>query len=184
MTAPFKLERIHHVAYRCHDAKETVDWYGRVLGMAYTTAFAEDHVPSTGEFDPYMHVFLDAGGGNVLAFFELPNQPDMARDPNTPKWVQHIAFEVASIGALLAAKAHIEALGIDVLGPTYHGVFKSIYFFDPNGHRIELACNIGKPEQYAELQRVAPAMLEEWSQTKRAPRHAAWLHEPEPAPNG
>jgi hypothetical protein len=24
---------------------------------------------------------------------------------------------------------------------------------------------------------VAPAMLEEWSRTKRAPRHAAWLHE-------
>jgi glyoxylase I family protein len=28
-----------------------------------------------------------------------------------------------------------------------------------------------------ELKRVAPAMLEEWSQTKKAPRHAAWLHE-------
>jgi hypothetical protein len=26
---------------------------------------------------------------------------------------------------------------------------------------------------------VAPAMLEEWSRTKRAPRHAAFLHEAE-----
>ena len=32
MTAP-KLERIHHVAYRCRHAAETVAWYGRVLGM-------------------------------------------------------------------------------------------------------------------------------------------------------
>lgn len=170
------LKRIHHVAYRCNDAKETVEWYQRVLGMTYTTAFAEDKVPSTGEDDPYMHVFLDCGGGNVLAFFELPNQQPMGRDPNTPAWVQHLAFEVEDMAALLAAKEHIEAQGIDVLGPTFHGVFRSIYFFDPNGHRVELACNIGTDEQYAELKRVAPLMLEEWSQTKRAPRHAEWLH--------
>ena len=176
MTVP-DLKRIHHVAYRCIDAKETVDWYARMLGMTFTTAFAEDKVPSTGEDDPYMHVFLDCGGGNVLAFFELPNQPAMGRDAYTPAWVQHIAFEVEDEAALLAAKAHLEAQGVDVLGPTWHGVFKSIYFFDPNGHRIELAANIGTAEQYAELKRVAPLMLEEWSRTKRAPRHAQWLHE-------
>ncbi len=179
MTAPFDLKRIHHVAYRCKDAKETVAFYERVLGMTYTTAFAEDHVPSTGEYDPYMHVFLDCGGGNVLAFFELPNQPEMGRDEKTPAWVQHLAFEVADLETLLTAKAHIEGLGIDVLGPTYHGIFRSIYFFDPNGHRLELACNIGTAAQYAELRRVAPLMLEEWSQTKKAPNHADWLHKPE-----
>lgn len=176
MNAPIKLNRIHHVAYRCKDAKATADWYAQVLGMEFTTAFAEDHVPSTGEYDPYMHIFLDCGGGNVIAFFELPNQPDMGKDPNTPAWVQHIAFEVTNLDALLAAKAHIEAQGIEVVGPTFHGIFRSIYFFDQNGHRLELACNIGKPEQYAELKRVAPLMLAEWSETKKAPRHADWLH--------
>ena len=170
------IRKIHHVAYRCRDARETVEFYRDVLGMEFTTAFAEDHVPSTGEYDPYMHIFLDCGGGNVIAFFELPNQPDMGKDPNTPAWVQHIAFEVADLDALLAAKAHIEAQGIDVVGPTFHGIFRSIYFFDPNGHRLELACNIGTPEQYAELKRVAPLMLAEWSETKKAPRHADWLH--------
>ena len=176
MTAPVRLERIHHVAYRCKDAKATVDWYADVLGMAFTTAFSEDHVPSTGAYDPYMHIFLDCGGGNVIAFFELPNQPVMGKDPNTPAWVQHIAFEVADMDALLAAKAHIEAQGIDVVGPTFHGIFRSIYFFDPNGHRLELACNIGTAQQHAELKRVAPVMLREWNETKKAPRHADWLH--------
>jgi glyoxylase I family protein len=180
VTVPFALERIHHVAYRCHDARETVEWYQRVLGMRYMNAFAEDHVPSTGAFDPYMHVFLDCGGGNVLAFFELPNQPAMDRDRNTPEWVQHLAFRVADFATLLAAKAHLESCGIEVLGPTWHGIFRSIYFFDPNGHRLELACDIGTRAQYDELERVAPLMLEEWSRTKQAPRHADWLHiEPE-----
>src|SRR5436190_20631248 len=89
-----KIDRIHHVAYRCKDARETVLWYRRMLNMDFVLAFAEDHVPSTHEPDPYMHVFLDAGNGNVLAFFELPTKPAMARDPNTPTWVQHIAFKV------------------------------------------------------------------------------------------
>ena len=63
------------------------------------------------------------------------------------------------------------------LGPTDHGVFKSIYFFDPNGHRVELAVDTGTPAEHAELKRVADAMLEEWSRTKKAPQHAAWVHE-------
>jgi glyoxylase I family protein len=171
------LMGFHHVAYRCRDAKQTVEFYRDVFGMDYTTAFAEDHVPSTGEYDPYMHVFLDAGNGNVLAFFELPEQPNMDRDRNTPPWVQHIAFKVASIDDLLAAKARAESTGLDVLGPTDHGIFKSIYFFDPNGHRLEVAVDTGTEAELAELKRVAPLMLEEWSRTKKAPQHAAWLHE-------
>lgn len=170
------IKRIHHVAYRCNDALQTVNFYRDVLGMGFTTAFSEDRVPSTKEPDPYMHVFLDAGMGNVLAFFELPTRPKMGRDPNTPVWVQHIAFEIGSEAELLTAKKHIESCGVDVLGPTDHGLFKSIYFFDPNGHRLELAVNTGSDAQRRAAQQVAPAMLEEWSRTKRAPRHAAWLH--------
>ena len=37
MTAPVTLSLIHHVAYRCRDAAETVEWYQRVLGMRFTT---------------------------------------------------------------------------------------------------------------------------------------------------
>ena len=106
MTAhPVTLGGIHHAAYRCKDAKQTVDWYRRVLGMDYSTAFAEDHVPSTGEYDPYMHVFLEAGNGNVVAFFELPNQPAMGRDEATPAWVQHLAFRVPDVEEI--ARAHV-----------------------------------------------------------------------------
>ena len=122
------IKRIHHVAYRCNDARETVEFYQRVLGMDFQLAIAEDQVPSTKEPDPYMHVFMDAGNGNVLAFFEVPNSPAMQKDPNTPEWVQHIAFEVENMDDLLAAKSRLEAEGLDVLGPVDHTIFNSIYF--------------------------------------------------------
>ncbi|MDE0053758.1 MAG: VOC family protein [Gammaproteobacteria bacterium] len=172
------LKRIHHVAYRCNDAKETVDFYRGVLGMEFQLAFAEDTVPSTKAPDPYMHVFLDAGMGNVLAFFELPSAPPMGKDPNTPAWVQHIAFEVADADALAEARDRVEAAGLDVIGPVDHGLFDSIYFFDPNGHRLEIAANKGSDEDRARAHAVAEDMLDEWTRTKRAPKHARWLHAP------
>ena len=171
------IRKVHHVAYRCIDAKETVEWYEKHLGMNFVLAIAEDEVPSTKEPDPYMHVFLDAGQGNVLAFFELPTRTPMGRDANTPVWVQHLALEVDSVETLVATKARLEAAGIEVVGPTDHTIFKSIYFFDPNGHRLELAANTATPQMMKRLDEVKRDMLDEWSRTKRAPRHAAWMHD-------
>jgi len=171
------IQRVHHVAYRCIDAKQTVEWYEKHLGMRFVLAIAEDEVPSTKEPDPYMHVFLDAGQGNVLAFFELPTRAPMDRDQNTPVWVQHLALEVDSVDTLEKTKAQLQAAGIEVLGPTDHTIFKSIYFFDPNGHRLELCANTGTPTMMKKLDEVKRDMLEEWSRTRRAPRHAAWMHD-------
>lgn len=174
-----KIKRIHHVAYRCIDAKATVEWYVKHMNMDFVLAIAEDLVPSTKSPDPYMHVFLDAGEGNVLAFFELPNSPDMGRDENTPSWVQHIAFEVDSIKTLEDTKKRLLEAGIEVVGPTNHTIFKSIYFFDTNGHRLELAVNTGTPDMYRKLDECKWEMLNEWALTKRAPKHAAWMHDTE-----
>lgn len=171
------LSGVHHVAYRCKDAKETVEWYGKYLGMDFILAIAEDEVPSTKEPDPYMHVFLDAGGGNILAFFELPTKDPMGRDRNTPRWVQHLAFKLDSLEEQSAIKARLEADGIDVLGPVDHTIFKSIYFIDPNGHRLELAVNTNTAEMDRKLDAVKWDMLNEWAETKRAPKHARWMHD-------
>jgi catechol-2,3-dioxygenase len=159
-----------------------MEFYRDMLNMDFMLAIAENEVPSTKEPDPYMHIFMDAGRGNVLAFFELPNSPEMDRDNNTPAWVQHIAFQVESLDDLTKTKAKLEAAGIEVVGPTDHTIFKSIYFFDPNGHRIELAANTAKPGMLPELKRVAVDMIEEWDKTKQAPNHAAWLHSGEDFP--
>lgn len=179
LPAAIQVQQIHHVAYRCHDAKTTVNFYHQLLNMPFMLAIAEDKVPSTKAPDPYMHVFLDAGQGNILAFFELPNSPAMGKDPNTPDWVQHIALQVADPQALLAAKQRLEAAGLAVVGPTNHEIIQSIYFFDPNGHRIELTCVTATPAMLQQLDQVKWQMLEQWSQTKKAPKLAAWLHQQE-----
>jgi len=65
------IKKVHHVAYRCKDAKQTVEWYQKYLDMDFILAIAENEVPSTKEPDPYMHVFLDAGQGNVAVVLLL-----------------------------------------------------------------------------------------------------------------
>ena len=172
-----ELQGVHHVAYRCNDAKETVEWYQKYLDMKFVLAIAENEVPSTREPDPYMHVFLDAGGGNVLAFFELPTKEKMDRDRNTPDWVQHLALKVDSINVLLAAKKRLQDAGHDVLGPGDHTIFQSIYFHDPSGHRLELTVNTSTPEMERKLDAVKWDMLNEWAITRKAPGHARWMHD-------
>ncbi|MGC0151443.1 VOC family protein [Chromobacterium vaccinii] len=173
-----KIDQIHHVAYRCRDAKETVSWYRQMLNMDFVLAVAGEAVPSTGENDPYIHVFLDAGNGNMLAFFELPDRPASTLDPHTPNWVQHIAFRVRDRAELIACKAHLQSNGVDVLGVVDHRMFHSIYFFDPSGHRIELTCPDAKEaEILTRLDAVKWEMLDEWSRTRRAPGHADFLYQ-------
>jgi catechol 2,3-dioxygenase-like lactoylglutathione lyase family enzyme len=171
------IKSLHHVAYRCKDARETADFYTRILGLEYAMAVAEDRVPSTGEHSPYMHVFFRMDDGSYVAFFEVPESPPMGRDENTPAWVQHLALRVADEETLLVYKAKLKSYGVEVIGPTDHVFCKSIYFFDPNGHRLELTVDTMNAEMTRRLADVREAMLDEWSRTKRAPQHAAWVHE-------
>ena len=65
------LERLHHVAYRCLDAAETVDFYTSVIGLRFAHAISQDRVPSAQEFSPHLHIFFELGDGSYLAFFEM-----------------------------------------------------------------------------------------------------------------
>ena len=171
-----KIEKIHHVAYRCKDAKETVEFYQKHLNMDFVLAISEDKVPSTGEPDPYIHIFMDAGQGNILAFFELPNSPEMQKDPSTPDWVQHIAFQVATMDELTETQNKLTAAGIEVIGPTDHTIFQSIYFFDPSGHRLELTTPTATPKMMEDLDKIKWDMLNEWDKDKKVVTQASWLH--------
>lgn len=162
------VKSLHHVAYRCKNAKETAEFYTRALGLKYKMAVSADTVLSTGQYSPHFHLFFEMEDGSSVAFFEVPESPDMGFDPNTPDWVQHLALRVGSMDELLAAKKRLQDMGVEVLGPADHRICRSIYFHDPSGHRLELAFPTETPEMTAAMQRAAPAMLDQWNKTKRA----------------
>ena len=163
------LEQLHHVAYRCKDAKETAEFYTKLLDLEFTIALAENYVPSTGEWSPHIHVFFEMADGSSIAFFELPEDKEMVLDPNTPDWVQHLALRVKSMKELENFKSKLIASGVEVVGPTDHKICQSIYFFDPSGHRLELVVDTSEQVSMSDMKAKAGKVLEEWARTKKAP---------------
>lgn len=168
------IQRLHHWAYRCRDAEETRHFYEDILGLPLVHVIKADHVPSTGEYCPYVHIFFEMQDGAYMAFFDLGD--DLASDPspNTPAWVNHIALHMDSVAAVEQAKARLEAHGIEVLGVTDHKFIQSIYFFDPNGYRLELTHELRAElgDYIAEKQAKAHGELAEWTREKAARRTA------------
>ena len=159
-------KKLHHAAYRCKDAAETVKFYTEVLGLKFSHAMGEDHVPSTGKYSPHIHIFFEMEDGSSIAFFECPRDPGNMKDMESPDWIQHFAFQVDSVETVMKAKADMEAKGIKVVGPTNHdGFITSIYFFDPSGHRLELTTPTCAPERHKIFEAEAYKVLELWNET-------------------
>jgi catechol 2,3-dioxygenase-like lactoylglutathione lyase family enzyme len=167
----FAIRGLHHHAWKCRDAEETRAFYEDLLGLPLVHLVREDHVPSTGEYCPFVHIFFQMGDGSYIAFFDLGDGQAPLPSANTPAWVNHLALEVPDEAALLAAKARIEAAGIRVVGVTDHGIIKSIYFFDPNGIRLELTTRVAAEEELRAAEPLARPALDRWSQEK--PQSAA-----------
>jgi hypothetical protein len=128
-----------------------------------------DVVPSTGEHCPYVHIFFRMADGSHLAFFDLGDDVAAAPSPNTPSWVNHIALRVDSLDA--PARRQGPARGgraSRCVGITDHHIIESIYFFDPNGIRLELTVPTASAETTARHEQEAHAAVEAWTKEKRA----------------
>lgn len=131
--------RLNHVAYVTRDTAATIDFYEGILGMPLISCVAEDKVPSTGEAGHFLHTFFEMGDGSCVAFFEIENLPKDSLTSLLPKWAPHLALSVNSRDELDSALHQLQDHGVDVVGPVDHdGIWHSIYFFDPNGVRLEL----------------------------------------------
>lgn len=134
-----RLVGLNHVAYRCRDSEETRHFYEDILNMPLIGIVWHDHVPSTGEYCPYFHLFFEMADGGCIAFFDLFDGMGVTTPEDTPGWVNHLAVTVENEQDLHDAKTRLEAEGVSVLGPTVHASSMAIYFRDPNGIRLELA---------------------------------------------
>jgi catechol 2,3-dioxygenase-like lactoylglutathione lyase family enzyme len=165
-----RARRLHHFAWRCRDAEETRHFYEDLLGLPLVHVITADKVPSTGEHSPYIHLFFRMADGSHIAFFDLGDGEAAAPSPNTPAWVNHFAMELETRDELLAMQARLQQAGIDVIGVTDHGFVQSIYFFDPNGLRLEYTIRTAGPEENAAQERQAHAALRRWTGREKAAR--------------
>lgn len=162
------IRGLHHFAWRCRDAEETRKFYEDLLGLPLVHVLRADRVPSTGEECPYVHLFFQMKDGSCIAFFDLGDNTAAAPSPNTPAWVNHIALRMDTVDAVAAAKQRLEDAGVDVIGITDHGFVKSIYFFDPNGFRVELTTETQSKKEAADVKARAHDALNTWTAEKVA----------------
>lgn len=169
MSSFVPIRGLHHFAYRCRDAEETRRFYEDLLGLPLTHIVRADTIPSTGEYCPYVHLFFEMTDGSSMAFFDLGDNQVSEPSPNTPRWANHIALRVDSVEAVKTALACLTAAGVEVLGPVDHdGFVTSIYFFDPNGIRLELTTGTASADKLQRFRDEARARCDAWTQEKAA----------------
>jgi glyoxylase I family protein len=169
---PTLARNFNHIAFPTADTEATCRFYTEVLGMKLVGAIRPDREGTTEEQHPHIHTFFATASGECLAFFEIPGfKPEPNKD-GAPVFTRHIAFGVESEEQLLTWRRRLRELGVEVSGVVDHqGVWKSIYFRDPNQLVLELTFQSrALADTDAEE---AAAMVSEWNAT-----HGGWASRP------
>jgi catechol 2,3-dioxygenase-like lactoylglutathione lyase family enzyme len=154
---------VHHLALNTDDMKTTLDFYVRVLGMPLVHALKVAPGLGTGAgnrgnppFENIRHYFFDAGGDSLLAFFEIPKGAKPRGDRDAIGTMQHVSFAVSE-QRFEDIVARLKKQNLSYLGPLDVGCDTwSVYFFDPNGIRLE----------FSHQKQADPRVVERWRQTK------------------
>jgi catechol 2,3-dioxygenase-like lactoylglutathione lyase family enzyme len=141
------LRGVHHLALCTDDMKATTDFYADVVGMPLVHVMKVPPGLGVGPgnrgnppYEEIRHYFFDMGNDSLLAFFEIPKGAQPAANRNAIGAMQHCAF-VVSPRRFCEIEDRLKMHGIDYLGPIPQmpGLV-GIYFYDPNGIRLEFAC--------------------------------------------
>ncbi|QNP48981.1 VOC family protein [Diaphorobacter aerolatus] len=169
MKAFTPIRGLHHFAYCCRDAEETRRFYEDLLSLPLIHVVRQDIIPSTQEHCPYVHLFFEMHDGSCVAFFDLGNNTLPLPSPNTPRWANHLALKVDNVEAVELARKRLVDAGIDVIGPVDHdGFVSSIYFFDPNGIRLELTTDTADAIEHQRYRKEAHEACAAWNIEKQA----------------
>lgn len=131
---------LNHVAYVTCDTAATKRFYTDLLGMKLVGHALEDVVGSTGERGAFLHTFFAMDDGACVAFFEIEGLTvDHHCESPLPRWAPHLALSVSNLDELDGIHKRLLDAGVEVRGVIDHeGIWSSIYFFDPNGVRLEI----------------------------------------------
>ena len=138
---------VHHLALTTEDMKLTADFYVNVVGMPLVHAMRVPAGLGTGPgnrgnppYEEVRHYLFDMGNDSLLAFFEIPKGEEPQTNRNAIGGMQHVAFTVTA-SRFKEIEKRLEAQGVTHSGviPQLPGLL-GIYFYDPNGIRLEMAC--------------------------------------------
>ena len=138
---------VHHLALCTDDMKKTTEFYTRVLGMPLIHALKVPPGLGTGKgnrgnppYEEVRHYFFDMGNDSVIAFFEIPKNAEPAANRNAIGSMQHCSFVVTPT-QFREVEERLRKHKIEYIGPIPQMPgLDGIYFFDPNGIRLEFAC--------------------------------------------
>jgi len=125
------LNGINHLAFITSDMVKTIRFYRDLLGLKLSAGIGHDG---------YRHYFFQfPDGATHVAFFEYDGATAMNKKfpgdrTNLPLGFDHVSFTVDSKQDLFALKDRLEAADIEVEGAVDHGIFWSIYFYDPDNN--------------------------------------------------
>jgi catechol 2,3-dioxygenase-like lactoylglutathione lyase family enzyme len=156
---------IHHLALNTDDMKMTIDFWSGVLGMPLVHALKVPPGVGVGPgnrgnppFENLRHYFFDAGGDTMVAFFEMPKGAKQKGDRDALAAMQHCSFTVTE-AKFHEMIARLKAADVALIGPVGVGAGTfSVYFFDPNGIRLEYSYQAGDGD--------APGVVQRWTQTR------------------
>ena len=153
---------VHHLALNTEDMRMTVDFYTRVVGMPLVHAMKVPPGLGSGPgnrgnppYEEIRHYFFDMGNDSLLAFFEIPPGAEPRAKRDAIGGMQHVAFAVTPKN-LAALRKRLAAANVPYDGPIdiLPGLI-SIYFFDPNGIRLEACCQPAAAERPRVIRSVA-----------------------------
>jgi catechol 2,3-dioxygenase-like lactoylglutathione lyase family enzyme len=133
------LHHVHHTAFRCRDAEQTRWFYEDILGLPLAAALMLGRSEADGENAEYMHLFFEMGDGNHIAFFDEPGHARPRDFDKKHGFDLHLAFEVPDETTLAAWRKRLDAAHVP-FSTIDHGFLNSVYFYDPNGIRLEITC--------------------------------------------
>jgi len=130
---------LNHVAYVTCDTAKTLAFYTEVLKMRLVGYARDESVGSTGEPSSFLHTFFEMADGSCIAFFEIEGVTVDHHESALPRWAPHLALSVYSRAELEEMHQRLLDAGVEVRGVIEHeGIWSSIYFYDPNGVRLEI----------------------------------------------
>lgn len=131
-----RINKVAHVVLDVKDFEASTKFYVEALGMEVVA------------YNPELRwAFLSFGDQHHdIAVFQAPE-----RFEHSELGLNHIAMEIeGGVEGLNQLHQRLVDCGARIENIIDHGLTKSVFFFDPDGNRLELMCNVMEPEDAKE----------------------------------